>query len=79
MQDEHKAMLDGTRASCVLASIFAVVTFAVALCDRKYGAVMTSFLVGEYDSHTAMSSSAVTHSTRTYPVPFHPCRAVTND
>eukprot|EP00035_Acanthoeca_spectabilis_P019951 m.430386 g.430386 ORF g.430386 m.430386 type:complete len:566 (+) comp17156_c0_seq1:215-1912(+) len=44
MKDEHKALLDGTRASCVMAALFAVLTFAVALCDRKFGAVITTFL-----------------------------------
>mmetsp|Transcript_25023 Transcript_25023/g.75426 ORF Transcript_25023/g.75426 Transcript_25023/m.75426 type:complete len:135 (+) Transcript_25023:125-529(+) len=45
--NEHKALLDGCRASCVLGAIFAIVTAAVSICDRKFGAVFTAFLVGK--------------------------------
>jgi hypothetical protein len=48
IKDEHKAMIDGARASCTLASFFALVAFAVTLCDRKFGAVFCSFLVGKF-------------------------------
>jgi len=45
LKDEHKAMLDGTRASCVFASLFAIMAFTLTLRNSKSCAIFTTFLI----------------------------------